>query len=309
MESNRSKERLLPYNRKQFILDSLKITSGALVIPAAGFSNPLSGMLFPPSYTVKDIMDIILKEVPGAPFKETVDTLKAGNAEQKVTGVVTTMFATIELIRKAIKLNANFIIAHEPTFYNHTDDRNWVKNNSVVQQKLELLNNHNITVWRFHDYCHSLKPDAISYGVAKLANWLPYFKSGETTLTIPALKLEDLVAHLKKSLGISHVKVIGDLNQSCSKISLLPGAWGGQMHVSTVEQQKPDVLVVGEVQEWETAEYIRDARALGAKTALIVLGHCVSEEPGMQWLPEWLAPKLPGLSVTHIPSGDPFLWK
>jgi putative NIF3 family GTP cyclohydrolase 1 type 2 len=58
-----------------------------------------------------------LKEVPGAPFEQTVDTLKSGNRDIIVTGVVATMFATIEVIRKAIAMKANFIIAHEPTFY------------------------------------------------------------------------------------------------------------------------------------------------------------------------------------------------
>jgi putative NIF3 family GTP cyclohydrolase 1 type 2 len=73
-------------------------------------------------------------------------------------------------------------------------------------------------------------------------------------------------------------------------------------------QEKPDVLIVGELSEWETAEYIRDARSFGKKTALIVLGHAVSEEPGMDWFAEWLQPKIKTLKVTHIKSGDPFTW-
>jgi hypothetical protein len=67
-------------------------------------------------------------------------------------------------------------------------------------------------------------------------------------------------------------------------------------------------LIVGEVSEWETAEYIRDANLLGSKIALIVLGHALSEEPGMEWLVEWLQPKLPGTKIIHIPSGNPFTW-
>ena len=41
---------------------------------------------------------------------------------------------------------------------------------------------------------------------------------------------------------------------------------------------------------------------------MIVLGHVFSEEPGMEWLAEWLQPKLPGIPVLHIPSGEPFIW-
>jgi putative NIF3 family GTP cyclohydrolase 1 type 2 len=36
--------------------------------------------------------------------------------EQKVSGIVTTMFPTIEVIEKTAKVGANFIIAHETPF-------------------------------------------------------------------------------------------------------------------------------------------------------------------------------------------------
>ncbi len=120
--------------------------------------------------------------------------------------------------------------------------------------------------------------------------------------------MKKIVDHLKSSLDISHVKVIGAPEQVCERIALLPGASGGQKQMSLVEKEKPDVLIVGEVHEWETAEYIRDARSLGAKTSLIILGHSVSEEPGMQWLGEWLQLKVAGIKITHIASGDPFRW-
>jgi hypothetical protein len=63
-----------------------------------------------------------------------------------------------------------------------------------------------------------------------------------------------------------------------------------------------------ELNEWETSEYVRDARYLGEKISLIVTGHAVSEEPGMEWLVPVLQQKAPGIPVTHIPSGDAFLW-
>ena len=88
----------------------------------------------------------------------------------------------------------------------------------------------------------------------------------------------------------------------------MPGASGGESHVAVVEKERPDVLVVGELREWETAEYIRDTQSLGEKTSLIVLGHSVSEEPGLQWLQEWLQPKVEGIKVKHLISGNPFTW-
>ena len=188
------------------------------------------------------------------------------------------------------------------------DDKNWVAANDVMQQKQQLFDKYGIVIWRFHDYCHSLKPDAIKYGLVKKAGWLPYFKPPENVLTIPKISLQDLIDHLKSSLNTAHVRVIGDLKQQCENIALLPGASGGQKQVGLVETEKPDVLVIGELSEWETAEYIRDSQLLGKKTSLIILGHAASEDPGMEWVGEWLKPMFPSLDITHIPSRDPFTW-
>ena len=295
-------------DRRIFISQVLKASLASAFVLSAGESGARGICAVNKTYTVGDIMDIILKAVPGAPFAKTVDTLKSGSKEMIVTGIVTTMFATIDIIRQAIKANANFIIAHEPTFYNHTDDPAWVSPNHIVKQKQELLEQNKITIWRLHDYLHSFVPDGVDYGVVRDCGWLSYFKPPSPVLTIPEISLGNLSEHLKKKLKIAHVRVIGNLSQPCSRIALLPGASGGQSHMSTVETEKPDVLIAGEVHEWETAEYIRDMQQMGEKTALIVLGHGVSEEPGLQWLQEWLQPKLEGIKVQHISSGNPFTW-
>lgn len=290
-------------NRRTFIAHS----AGLLALTGLKPGSALADAQGAEPMTVQQIIDLILKEGKLSPIKNTVDTLKSGRGDLVVSGIVTTMFPTIDVIEEAARLKANFIIAHEPTFYNHLDKPDWVANNSVVQEKQQLLEKHGITVWRFHDYIHQLKPDAITYGLVNKAGWLSYYK-GEPVFTIPSLPLSELVSHLKSSLGIAHLRIIGDLSQPCARVALLPGAWGGVKQVSIAERDRPDVLIVGEVSEWETAEYIRDARQLGRKIALIVLGHAVSEEPGMAYFVDWLQPKLPDLKITHLASGEPFVW-
>ena len=53
-------------------------------------------------------------------------------------------------------------------------------------------------------------------------------------------------------------------------------------------------------------EYARDAVLQGRHKALIVLGHANSEEAGMKWLVEWLAPLVPDVPIIHVSAGDPF---
>ncbi|HJP62083.1 MAG TPA: hypothetical protein VJ844_01510, partial [Mucilaginibacter sp.] len=122
--------------RRKFIRDSALIAGAgiaALSLPkttsAAGFFKPDG------TYTVKQIMDMFISQVPGGVKGSTVDTLKSGSPDTVVTGILTTMFATVDIIRKAITLGANFIIAHEPTFYNHADGTDWLKDDDVYQFK------------------------------------------------------------------------------------------------------------------------------------------------------------------------------
>ncbi|WP_158795483.1 Nif3-like dinuclear metal center hexameric protein [Pedobacter sp. L105] len=295
-------------SRRYFLTHTLK-GMGALAILQTPFTSAAASILDNTNiYTVEMVMNIILKDIPGAPFKQTVDTLKSGSKDMVVTGIITTMFTTVTVIKQAAKLNANFIIAHEPTFYNHEDNINFVKENSLVKKKQALLAKYGITVWRFHDQWHANKPDGIQYGFMKKMGWLPWFKSREEPLVLPQISLQNIVDQLKQKLNIEKLRVIGDLSQRCSRISVLPGAWGGQNQMHILETQSPDVIIVGELQEWETAEYIRDDRLFGANISLIVLGHAVSEEPGMEYLVEWLKPKLPGMPITHIASESPFKW-
>ena len=255
--------------------------------------------------TVGGIMDLFIKQVPGAPFEKTVDTLKAGNRDIVVSGVITTMFATVEVIKKAIDTGANFIIAHEPTFYNHEDDVSWLQDNSVYRYKKDLLENHNIAVWRNHDYIHSLQPDGVGEGVLNQLEWKPYYDGNKDAIVnVPAMSLAALIKHAKDKLNIKEVRYIGDLSQSCKKVLLLPGAAGGKTQIEMMNLTKPDVLVCGEIQEWETAEYVRDARSEGNKISLVVLGHIASEEPGSEWMMNWLKKNVPGVPVTHIPAGN-----
>ena len=301
------KRRLL-LERREFVSTVLKTIGISSLLTSPGIGISAAWANDRRDYTVQEVIDLILKEIPGTPIKDTVDTIKSGAPDQKVTSIVTTMFATVEVIRATARLGANFIIAHEPTFYNHLDDTNWLQQNAVVKQKQELLQKHNIAIWRFHDYWHAYRPDGILTGVLKELRLEKYKTANEHLLLTPPLSLKVLIDLLKERLGIKKLRVIGDLSQICKRIAILPGAAGGQTQIAFIEKEKPDVFICGEVHEWETAEYIRDARQMGSKTSLMILGHSVSEEPGMNWLVQWLQPKIPEIKITHIASKDPFLW-
>lgn len=291
--------------RRRFI-GTLAATLGTTALSTealAAFSQRSAGMA---ALTVQQVIDLILARIPGAPFAQTVDTLKSGRADQTVTGIVTTMFATVDVIKRCAALGANFIIAHEPTFYNHTDETAWLADDEVYSYKADLLKKHGIAVWRFHDYMHTHRPDGVRMGLLEKLGWEKYYVEASPVVTIPEITLENLVRHSKSALGISRAKVMGDPSQVCRRVALMPGASGGRSHLTVLKREKPDAFLCGEVNEWETTEYVRDAQAMGKSVSMIVLGHVLSEEPGMEWLVPWLQPMVGGIKVAHVPSADPY---
>jgi len=272
-------------------------TLGIMWIPPLAAAKPLSK-----SWTVGEIMDTFIRQVPGAPFPNTVDTLKAGSLDTIVTGVVTTMFPTIPVINKAIELGANFIIVHEPSYYSHTDDTSWLENNAVFNFKRDLLKKHNIAIWRNHDYVHSLAADGVREGVVAQLGWERLPRPTTPTIQVPPQSMLDLINHVKEKLGVKSLRYLGDLKQSCSKILLMPGAAGGRRQIEALSREKPDVLICGEVSEWETPEHVRDAISKGDKLGLIVIGHSASEEGGSAFMAEWIHKNIDGIKAHHVPS-------
>ena len=303
-----SKKVLLDGNtqsRRKFIT-AMGTVAGAEILLSLPLISKAGTYLMPDEkITVGQIMDRFIKDVPGGILKQTVDILKSGSADMEVTGIVTSMFATIEVIRKTMAAGANFIIAHEPTFYNHEDAIEWLKNDRVYQYKSALLKDNNIAVWRCHDYIHRMIPDPVTIQTLLKLGWEKYAdKKIPNLITIPSTPLKDLILYCKNKLGIDQLRYIGDPQQDCVRILLYPGAVGRNTHISGINYFKPDVLICGEISEWETAEYIRDAESKGDKIALIVLGHIASEESCSVFLIDWLKEKFPSIKSQFISSGN-----
>jgi hypothetical protein len=73
-----------------------------------------------------------------------------------------------------------------------------------------------------------------------------------------------------------------------------------------------DVVVSGEQQEtdgaFDSPEYVLDAVSPGIAKGWIMLGHAISEEPGMKLCAAWLRTFIGEVPVTSIATGDPY-WR
>ena len=87
-------------------------------------------------------------------------------------------------------------------------------------------------------------------------------------------------------------------------VALLPGSTPLAAALDTLPTV--DVVVAGEVREWESVEYARDVVASGERKGLVLVGRIVSEEGGMSECARWLTTLVSEVPVRHIPAGDPY---
>ena len=152
--------------------------------------------------TIQSIIDGILAYHPDIGDRRTCDVIVGADPNRECTGILVSIAPTVPIIRKAIEIEANFIFVHEPTFFSGYDDEcEWLAGNDVYEEKLALLVDNGITVYRDHDHIHMHRPDGIFYYMMKQLGWLEYEIPCEGMgheVKLPPTRLGDLVAHVKE---------------------------------------------------------------------------------------------------------------
>lgn len=265
---------------------------------------------------VQDIIDKILLDMcGGVKFEQTCDIIAAGSPDNLVTGIVTTFMATYDVIREAVRLGANFIITHEPTWFTGMDSTDWCREDSVYLAKRRYLEEHGITVWRLHDHMHmGSDTDYIYKGLLDELDWHQYLRPDEESpwvYEIPETTVAGLAEFFKKKLDMKTVQIIGDPEMKVKRAGILVG--GGslglgveQMPMQVMERNHLDLLIVGDITEWTVCAYINDASQMGLNRAMLTLGHERSEEAGMKHLAPWLAERFPEITITFVDAKEPF---
>src|SRR5579863_6220697 len=280
---------VLSYRNRQAMLFILL----PLALPAPGMAQSSN-----PGLTAAEVMQRVIAATGATPPANTVDTLKAGDADTVVTGIITTFMDTYPVLEQAVAGGKNLVITHEPTFYNHLDDQSPLAADAVEQQKLAYIREHHLVVWRFHDTWHLRQPDGILAGMVDQFGWGAYQNSTDPhRFTLPATTVAQVAASLQARTGARSIRIVGDPALPVTEVALLPGASGSDKQIKALEEDNVQLLVAGESREWETVPYVVDAAAQGRHKALILLGHVISEEAGMDECARWVRTLFPAMPV------------
>jgi putative NIF3 family GTP cyclohydrolase 1 type 2 len=286
------------------LLSRRKLMLSGAALAAASTARPQQPTA---KLTAADIVERIRNNV-GIPWRaETVDKIVAGAADTVVTGVATTMMATLDVLQRAAASGMNLVITHETPFYLHQDQTADLTDDSTFQYKMNFIREHGMVVFHFHDHWHARKPDGIATGMTQELGWTHNADpQNPRRFTFPAIPLERFAKQIESRLKVRTMRVVGDpklpvrrVLTSWGYVSRMPGI--PQFRVADV-----DVFIAGETREWELVEYVQDSITKGDKKALILLGHVVSEQAGMKYCAEWLRAFVPMLPIAFVAAREPF---
>jgi putative NIF3 family GTP cyclohydrolase 1 type 2 len=258
--------------------------------------------------TAGDVLDRIRKNL-GAPWREATyrDTFKFGGPDTPVTGIATTAFVTLEVIRKAAAARLNMIIPHEATFWSDRDDVATLSGDALYRTKVDLMRTHDIVVFRLHDHMHVQRPDFTYVGSARAIGLESRYETapGSHRFVVPETTLGALAADIRRRTGARALRVVGDPRAKVSRIQL-----GVGYATAPVNADDVDVVVSGEQQEadgaFDSPAYVLDAITLGVAKGWIMLGHVISEEAGMLEMAQWIRGLVPEVPVQLVAAGEPF---
>lgn len=229
-----------------------------------------------------------MKKVAGECFETegTVDNFKFGDESKEIKTVVTCLTATPDVLKEAKRLGADLVISHEPTYYEHADDKG---DNMLVKLKEKCVTETGIPVCRFHDHMHHSDNDMISKGFLRALNWDCDF-DGNMTVTLKAPKTPlEIAKEIQTALDLKHVRIIGKRDGEVTKVGLYlghRGSWGcwDNFRSGVDGENCVQLAVGGEFCEWHEGEPIRDLAQFGYQATGIILGHAGSERIGMKYL-------------------------
>jgi putative NIF3 family GTP cyclohydrolase 1 type 2 len=204
------------------------------------------------------------------------------------------------VLRRMVEAEVDFLVCHEPTFWNHRDER---PTDPSGRKKLEFIGDHDLVIVRNHDCWDRWPKIGIPSAWGRfLGLGEPVKGSGDVQYRhdIEPTELDEFAARVAArcaALGEPMVQVTGDPRAKVSRIGIGTGCI---CNVDVFRRMGCDCSIVTDDggSYWSSIQ-----RAADAGHPVIRVHHGVSEEPGMVTLTDYLNAEIPGLRATHVPQG------
>ncbi|HTA43463.1 MAG TPA: Nif3-like dinuclear metal center hexameric protein [Bryobacteraceae bacterium] len=281
----------------------------------AGTAVVRSGLADAQLLTAEAVVRRIQTELGGDWPSSGPDGFKAGDPSTRVHGIATTAMATLDVLKQAIEAKTNLILTYEPAFYSRADGRTestpgrgsggFGADDPVVKAKREFIEKNGLVVFRLRDHWQARKENDMVIGLASALGWSRHVKGDDSLYDVTPASAEATVAFIRSKLNLrGGLRAVGDRRATIRRVLLFPGS----MTPATMWQRysEVDMIIAGEVREWENTLYAADMSTAGEKRSLVTTGRVVSEEPGMRVCAEWVKTIVREVPAQWIGAGDPY---
>ena len=255
---------------------------------------------------VAEILEHFLSRADWVDRKTTVDRVIAGDAGADVSRCMVTWIPSSDALRCMIERDIRLLICHEPTFWNHPDER--PADDAEIRDKLKYIQDHGLIVVRNHD-CWDRWPD-----IGIPSAWARYLGLGDKPADVSAhgyqhrydidpVPLETFarrVAGKCAGIGESLVQVTGNASRMVSRIGIGTGC---VCDIAVFRQMDCDCSIVCDD---GSCYWAGIQRAQDRGHPVIRVNHGTSEEPGMVTLTDYINAELVGLQAEHLSHGSTF---
>jgi putative NIF3 family GTP cyclohydrolase 1 type 2 len=286
-------------NRRQFSL-----ISGAAAVPLRGAAAP----------TAAEVVQRIQTSLGGEWPDTGLDGFKAGDPSTPVKGIATTAMATVDVLKQAATSGMNLILTYEPTFFGRQEGKappaggrgigGITPDDPVFKAKKQFIEQNGLAVFRLHDHWQARRENEMVTGLADSLGWAKYrVKPDDVLYDIPPATAEETVALIRKKLNLrGGLRAVGDRGARVRRVMLHPGPMVPALMWQRYSEA--DLLIAGEVREWENTFYAADIYTAGEKRGLVTIGRVVSEDPGMRACADWLKGVVKDVPAKWISAGD-----
>ncbi|MDO8683186.1 MAG: Nif3-like dinuclear metal center hexameric protein [Armatimonadota bacterium] len=222
-------------------------------------------------------------------WEQTTDHCHLGNMETQVKAVAVVWQSRINELKKAVEMGCNLVVTHEQSFYPEPQVARKNEIQQYEEEKRKFAQDTGIVVYRCHDVWDRVPEIGIVHG------WGAYLGFGkrlagdpnatEAVYASPKPTLRELAEYVlgkTKPLGQDSVEMLGDPNAPVTKVAV---GCGAGTHLPSMSALGADVMIATNdgLRYWESGSW-----ALDRGTPVVVVDHCVAEEPGLMNLAKYI---------------------
>jgi putative NIF3 family GTP cyclohydrolase 1 type 2 len=254
----------------------------------------------------KAIVEHFLSRADWVDRSKTVDRVIVGDPEKDADRCLVAWMPAFDILRRMVDRGISLLICHEPTFWNHLDER--PTEDRIGKDKLQFILDHNLVIIRNHD-CWDRWPQLgmpwawarfLGFDKAPVRTGYNGYQHRYDMAPMPfddfARKVADRCGRIREGV----VQVVGDGQKPVSRIGVGTGC---ACIINVYQEMGCDCSIVCDD---GSCSWSGIQKAEEMEHPVIRVNHGTSEEPGIVTLTQYINENLKGLHAEHVPQGNIF---